>query len=266
MTCEQHLEALGDYVDGTLPPGDRLRLEEHLATCEACRRTAGDLAQIRKAAAELPAVKPPDRIWARIAHDLAAAEPPASRAASPSRVATWSATVAAGVRRLAAPVPLLGAAVVLLAVLAGYLVISRGPAPSTPGTSASATTPGKGGSASARATNADLVQTVDAELKQAELHYEKAIAGLEQITKAGQGNLDPQVTETLQRNLVVIDQAIRESKQALQSQPTSELAQESLFEAFRRKVALLQDTVSLINEMRKGNQDGAARIIGNLNK
>ena len=68
------------------------------------------------------------------------------------------------------------------------------------------------------------------------------------------------------KNLTIIDQAIRESRTALESQPTSELAQESLFEAFRRKVALLQDTISLINEMRKGNQAGAARIIQNLDK
>jgi hypothetical protein len=265
MTCEHHLDALGEYVDGTLPPADRQRLEEHLATCEACRRTAGDLAQIRKAAAELPAVKPPDRIWARISSDLTAERRP-SVTAAPSGIGAWSAAVAAGLRRLAAPVPLLGAAVVVLAVLAGYLVISRGPAPSAPTTRATAAMPGKAQGDSAGAAGADLVQTVDAELKLAEQHYEKAIAGLEQITKAGQGNLDPQVTETLQRNLVVIDQAIRESKLALQSQPTSELAQESLFEAFRRKVALLQDTVALINEMRKGNQDGAAKIIGNLNK
>jgi hypothetical protein len=225
----------------------------------------GDLAQIRKAAAELPAVKPPDRIWARISSDLAA-ERPGPVTAPPSGIATWSAAFAAGLRRLASPVPLLGAAVVILAVLAGYLAISRGPSPSTPATTATATTPDKGPGDTARAANGDVVENVKAELQQAAQHYEKAIAGLEQIAKAGQGNLDPQVAEALQRNLLVTDQAIRESKQALQSQPTSELAQESLFEAFRRKVALLQDTVALINEMRKGNQDGAAKIIGNLNK
>ena len=57
-----------------------------------------------------------------------------------------------------------------------------------------------------------------------------------------------------------------ESRQALDSQPTSELAQESLFEAFRRKVALLEDTIGLINEMRQGDQAGAARIISNVSK
>ena len=70
----------------------------------------------------------------------------------------------------------------------------------------------------------------------------------------------------LQKNLGIIDQAILDSRLALQTQPTNQLAQASLFEAFRRKVALLQDTITLINEMRKGNQAGAAKVLQNLNR
>jgi hypothetical protein len=70
----------------------------------------------------------------------------------------------------------------------------------------------------------------------------------------------------LQKNLEVIDQAIGESRSALRTQPASEVAQESLFEALRNKVSLLQETVVLINEMRKGNQEGTARIVSGLNQ
>ena len=42
--------------------------------------------------------------------------------------------------------------------------------------------------------------------------------------------------------------------------------QQSLFDAFRRKVALLQDTISLMNEMRKGNPARATAIASGLNK
>jgi hypothetical protein len=52
----------------------------------------------------------------------------------------------------------------------------------------------------------------------------------------------------------------------LQAQPESQVAQQSLFEAFRRKVSLLQDTIALMNELRKGNQAGAARVAEGLNK
>jgi len=74
----------------------------------------------------------------------------------------------------------------------------------------------------------------------------------------------PQTAATLQKNLAVIDQAIGESRAALRVQPTSEPAQQSLIENFKTKIAFLQDTVALINEMRKGNDTGAARIVSGL--
>ena len=110
----------------------------------------------------------------------------------------------------------------------------------------------------------DAAQSVEAELRAAEEHYENAIKGLEQIANANQGSLDPGTAATLQKNLSVIDQAISESRAAVQAQPNSEPAQQSLLENFRTKVAVLQDTVALINEMRKGNEAGAARIVSGL--
>jgi hypothetical protein len=70
----------------------------------------------------------------------------------------------------------------------------------------------------------------------------------------------------LQKAQLVIDQSIDESRAALKVNPANERAQESLFDAFRTKISLLQDTISLINEMRKGNQAEAARIADGLNK
>jgi hypothetical protein len=111
-----------------------------------------------------------------------------------------------------------------------------------------------------------LAQTVESELRIAEEHYDKAIAGLEQIARAEGQSLDPQVAAVLQKNLAIIDQAIGESRAALRSAPNSPQAQQSLFEALRNKVNLLQDTIALINEMRKGNPAEAARLVQGLNK
>lgn len=112
----------------------------------------------------------------------------------------------------------------------------------------------------------DAVATVQAELQLATEHYEKAIQQLEQIARTENSALDPQVAAVLQRNLQVIDQAIGESRAALQTQPASADVQESLFDAMRSKVALLQQTVELINEMRKGNSAEAGRLIQGLNQ
>ncbi len=113
---------------------------------------------------------------------------------------------------------------------------------------------------------AAAVQSVEAEIELADQHYQKAIAGLEAVAKEGQGTLDPQLATVLQKNIGVTDQAIAESRAAIRAQPTSDVAQASLFEALQRKVSLLRDTIALINEMRKGDQAGAAKIAGSLSK
>jgi predicted O-linked N-acetylglucosamine transferase (SPINDLY family) len=108
--------------------------------------------------------------------------------------------------------------------------------------------------------------SVKAEFDLAEMQYTNAIAGLESIAKNEQSALDMETADVLQANLTVIDGAITESRAALQTEPDNPAAQESLFEALRSKLELLQDVVALINEMRKGNPEGAARIVSGLNQ
>ncbi len=276
MNCEHYTEAIGDLVDGTLDQERRGGLEAHLAECDACRALVADLRAIRATASALPVHRPPDRVWARLSAQLptGTGEPADARHVEPAEVGrlarerrarTWFPTVLASHWRLAFGGALtLALATVLLVVALPRLRPESRQAAAPARRSAPAPAPASTGAV--HPSDADLVQSVESELQLAEQHYEKAIAGLEQMAKAGEGTLDPQLAATLRRNLTVIDQAIEDSRVALQSQPTNEMAQESLFEAFRRKVGLLQDTVALINEMRKGNQAEAAKIIGNMQK
>jgi anti-sigma factor RsiW len=36
LTCKDTIELLSDYLDGDLPPRERLSLEAHLSACTAC--------------------------------------------------------------------------------------------------------------------------------------------------------------------------------------------------------------------------------------
>jgi anti-sigma factor RsiW len=264
MSCQDYRDALAELVDGTIAPEARRTLEAHLATCQACRVEARDLQRIREAAAALPPSTPPLTLWPRLASRLKAAgvrgtESPVTEG-PPARSGLGAWLLGSPLRAAS-----LAAAAVLVLAVATVLFLFR-PAPVGPGATVAGRAPATQGQAAPvnAAVNANAAQDVESivdELKLAETHYQNAISGLEQIKKSGEGALDPQVAQTLQRNLDIIDQAIRDSKTALAQQPTSQLAQDSLFEAFRRKVALLQDTISLINEMRKGNQAGAAEII-----
>jgi len=227
-----------DYVDDTLSAFDRAEVERHLSRCAECRALVDDLREIRRATRSLELREPPVRAWTRIERAIQLEQQ--ERAARPrvSR-AVW--------------LGLAAAAVLVIAAAAGLSFQSRA------GRNG-ATTQTAGSAMSGEAT----AQSIEAELRAAETHYENAIKGLEQIANAGKGTLDPQTAATLQKNLSVVDQAISESRAALRVEPTSEPAQQSLIDSFKTKMALLQDTVALINEMRKGNEAGAARIVSGL--
>ena len=277
MACTEFQPALSELVDGTLSREGKARLESHLEECTDCRALLADLRRLRESARALPKMTPPESLCQKVRADFdaeasRASAKPAVRASAKLAVGASAKRVSAGMpassakwrpesvlrfipRRTSVLAGLAAAAVLVLAVSAGIFFATR------PAVPASAVEP-----TSAHQTPEQTVQSVESELDLADQHYEKAIAGLEQVAKDGQALLDPQVAEVLQKNIGVIDQAIRESRTALRSQPTSELAQASLFDALQRKVGLLRDTISLINEMRKGDQAGTAKVVGSLGK
>jgi anti-sigma factor RsiW len=225
-------DVINGYVEDALAPAERLEVERHLESCENCRQLAADLAEIRRVASSLEMRQPPAQAWDRIE---------AAIKGSNSRSLLWLAAAAA----------------LVIATVVGVRFATRTPAP-TPRSAQS--TPAEPASASGSMS----AEAVEAELRAAEAHYEKAIKGLEQIATAEKSALDPNTAATLQKNLAVIDQAISESRAAVRSQPASEPAVTSLMDNFKTKLALLQDTVALINEMRKGNEQGTAKIVSGL--
>jgi hypothetical protein len=252
--CEDFLEAIDELVDGTLAPPERAALEAHLAACPDCRRLADDFQRIRATASTLERKAPPAHVWTAIAAALGAEEETRRPGRSPARW-RWMAVAAA--------LLLVTAAVLLALWTARPAPVERAgtgtPAPLAEGP---AVEPAGGAAPDA----SDIVESIEAELRSAEDHYLRAIAGLEQIARSEPQTLDPQLAETLQTNIEVIDRAIGESRQALQADPASRPAQQSLFEALRRKVSLLQETIALMNEMRKGNEAEAGRIVEGINK
>ncbi|HXH25714.1 MAG TPA: zf-HC2 domain-containing protein [Vicinamibacterales bacterium] len=234
MTCQRYEPDIGDYVDGTLPGDARAALEGHLASCAACRALAADLRAIRAAARELPPHDVPPHVWTRLAAAFES-ETGARRAARWQGVFAWEP---------------LGAVAMLVLIASGLSWVG--------GRLAS------GGGMPPAVAAARL--PIDVELRRAEEQFAAAIAGLDEIRRAEQASLDPATAGVLQANLAVIDRAIDESRAALQTEPENTVARESLFDLLRSKLALLQETVALINEMRKGNQEEVARILSGLNQ
>jgi anti-sigma factor RsiW len=233
--CDRYLNAIHELVDGTLGPIRRAELELHLESCDACRALAEDLQAIARAAQSLVPLTPPDRVWTELAGRLRAE---GRVGAAPSGM----------VRRPGVAILALAAALVL-AVGSSLFVLSRatrqGAAPPAPVAAAPVSPP------DGNAGNATVVQSVAAELALTERHFQNVV---EQASAT-----DPATAAVLQKNLLVMNNAIAESRKALEANPQSSSTQ--LYEMLKQKIRFLQDTIALMNEMRQGDAAGAAQIV-----
>jgi anti-sigma factor RsiW len=238
MNCRDYEAQIGDYVDGSLDEAAQASLEAHLSGCARCRAMAADFATIRRASVALESHVPPPQVWHRISSALERKPRPIFGAGG----AWWQSFAAA-------------AGAITIVVSLSWTAGRLSPIASERNQLASATT-GSG---------AEPAVSIAVEYERAAQGLTSTIEGLERLAAVDGTELDMETRDVLQANLTVLDGAIGESREALLKEPENDVAQESLFEALRSKVALLQDTIALINEMRKGNQEGAARIVSGLN-
>ena len=235
--CERYLNAIQELVDGTLGPIRRAELELHLESCDACRALREDLQAIATAAQALEPRTPPDRVWRQVADRLRAE----------GRVSGTGPTAA---RRHSVAILALAAALVLVVGSSLYFLKRQTPAAPAVASAPSAATPQP---APGNPADATVVQAGDiaTELAAVDKHFQNVI---EQASTR-----DPATAAILKKNLLVMNDAIAESRKALEADPQNRSAQ--LYENLKRKIRFLQDTIALMNSMRQGDAAGAAEIV-----
>jgi hypothetical protein len=240
--CQDITPRLSLWIDGGLDEAARAEVAGHLETCAACRGVARDFERVRAAARQLGPIEPPPHVWLEVAGQIRLSDaPPAPLAAAPARPRPARGALAQWIGLAAA---------LVVVTIAAYFVARAPLPPEAPG----------------NAPQTASVESVAEQLRLAMQHYENAISELETLARSGDGTLDPAIAASLQENIMAIDRAIAESRTALTDNPESQPARESLFEALRRKVGVLQATVTLMNEMRQGNPAGAAEAAAGLGK
>jgi Putative zinc-finger len=232
-------DRLNDYLDAELDLRERRALEAHLRDCESCRRTLDELRDIVSSVRELPALEPSPAVWESIRRGLRERSGDAGIDGRTIPVGFWSARL----------YPTLAVAAALLLAVGLWTALRSGDREAPPPADSMA-----------------LANMVTDELRAAESHYDKAIGGLETIIAQNGGVLPPELAAVLNQNLDLIEGAIAESRAAMSQEPDSTVAQESLLEALRRKVSLLQNTILLINEIRKGQGENALDLIDEMRK
>ncbi|HEY0019837.1 MAG TPA: zf-HC2 domain-containing protein [Longimicrobium sp.] len=237
MTHEQILELLDDFVGGDLPPREEREVRRHLMACEGCRAEEQALrALLDQAAALADEVLPERDLWDGIVPRLQArdsfVEEPVERIPEVRVIGP----------RPARPLPwwMLAAASIALVATTSFATLrisgagdDAGPAPTLPAQAAQAPA-GSGGTPTALAA-----------FRPAEQEYEKAIGDLQAVLRARRGQMAPQTVATLETNLRIIDQAIRESRAALAADPNSPELTRMLSGAYDAKLDVLRRAVSL---------------------
>lgn len=225
MTCDACAPLIDDLVDDALPGDVSAEVRVHLAACAGCRTLAADLGAIRSLAAALPPFVPPDHVWQTIARQTRSAP---ARHPLAALLTVWRPALAGAM------------SVVLvtgLAWLGGRLTAVTTGVPIPAGHAA---TPGA----------ASVLHTPEAT-------YSQAIASLEPLAAARRSVLEPGVAEAIASGMTIVDTAIDQSRAALRTVPDSEAARDSLLQALRTKVTLLQDALALAAGSASGDREGA---------
>lgn len=231
MNCEKCQELIGDLVDGRLSPVDESTLNLHLAECLACADVRNDLQSI-VAFCKLHRGEygtPPNEkvLWLRI-RNMIEAESPASNSESRPRnqgfLKGWlSRSWELSVPQLAAST----SAIILVVSLATVVGLRRWDSSRSP-------------SVNTEAPSARLATAADT-IRDRMWQQQQAISYWNQRVELNKARWNPQMRETFDRNLQVIDQAVNDSINELSRNPHDEISEEMLNAALNEKLALLKE-------------------------
>jgi hypothetical protein len=216
MKCIEIQSKISDWVDGGPADGE---LKSHLKVCRDCASFHEDVLALKQSSGALGLVDPPGRLWASLQVQLV----------SEGLIKTQE-TKQGFWQRLFPTVlmpglkPAFGGAILalLLSTTVFYFYNQRG------------------GQEVKVSSEAQIFQ----ELQQAELHYQKAIAALSEVSKRKIETLDPAMAQILNDNLATMDYYVKECQDAVKSSPDNPLVHRYLLTAYQKKIEIMQSIVN----------------------
>ena len=208
-------DRLSEYLDGELSPSERTALEAHLGSCCVCRQTLDELRRVVARAQALDDRAPTADLWPGIAEHIGVVSLPARRAQ----------------RRLSFTVPQLAAAAVVVALISAgsaWLVSAKQSTP-PPVAGTETTTP----------------TMVTAAVSPLDARTAASVAALEQTLARNRNRLDTATVRVIEKNLGIINRAIRDAQSALAADPANAYLNLHLAREMRRKLELLRQAATL---------------------
>jgi anti-sigma factor RsiW len=242
MNCEKCQDLLSDFLDGALSPEDNRTLSTHLEECLSCSDAHADFDSIlnfcREHRGEYDAPPNERALWLRIRNIIESEQPVALPAAAHSALApqhdTWWSRLMGRSWQLSLPQLTAAVASIVIAVsLATAFSVQRmqnASAPSPTERIASASSAPKQGTPTALLTVDDRVRHQQVEID----YWNKRVE--QQMVR-----WSPQMRQSFERNLNVINQAVADSRNQLLVDPHDEVSEEMLNSALSEKMQLLKE-------------------------
>jgi hypothetical protein len=229
---------LSEFHDGDLSPAEYAQCAAHLAQCDACRDVLQQLHLVTVAARADADRDPVTDLWPGILARIESAQ------SAPLTSAKWGQPRPVR-KQLTFSIPQLAlAASLLMAVTASvsYLAIQR---------SDSATVARSSGQEAPIQAMAETGMTPSSDVQRAnfaDAQFDQAVADLERMLREQRDRLDPRTVVVIERNLSVIDDAIRQAREALDADPANTFLNSHLADARRRKIELLRRATSIAGD------------------
>jgi len=234
MNCEQYQDVLSDFIDGSVAPEDHNSVAAHLSLCGVCTEARNDLGAIvgfyQEHRGEYDAVPNERALWLRISNMIEMESPNVSRKAIPGNAGWWFRLMN---RSWQLSFPQLAAAATAIIILVsistvaglrGFNLTGGGSGPMTAGL----TLPSTGG-----------------DVKERFRQQEQVIAYWNERVELNKARWNPQMRETFDKNMGVIDSAVNDSMRQLTQNPHDEVSEEILNAALNDKVELLKEFAAL---------------------
>ena len=233
MNCEKCQDLISDFLDGALSQEDQATLNSHLEECLDCVDVRNDLQAIvsfcRTQRGDYAAPPNEKALWQRIRNVVEAGASPV--AVAPARRRLWSDWVSRSWELSLPQLAALTAAIVLVVSLSTMVGLNR----IQSGRSTKGRTPGQDASLSLAVANVrDRVS-----------QQQQLISYWNQRVEFNKARWSPQMRETFDRNLKVIDQAVNDSLETLSQNPHDEVSEEMLNAALNEKLSLLKEFAEL---------------------
>jgi len=227
MNCEKYQDLLSDFIDGSLTSEDHKQVEIHLNECEVCAAARTDLNAIvvfcREQRGQYEAAPNERALWLRISNTIAGQAPARSQSEVPAEMGWWFRLMN---RRWHLSFPQLATSAAALVIVVSFVAVlgvrrlGSGPGAQTEGFT---------------------LASSGASLKDRYRAQQQVIDYWNQRVELNKARWSPQVRETFEQNMSVIDAAVNDSMSRLNQNPHDGVSEDILNAALNDKVELLKE-------------------------